>query len=110
MSKKEITARLKSFPSVQSKVLIKVRDEISKLLPGATEEIKYGIPTWTIEGIGVIGIDGFKNHNSLFPYSGNLGSDFSARGGRQLGIYGRARRIRLSLQVHPHERFSNRYL
>jgi uncharacterized protein YdhG (YjbR/CyaY superfamily) len=76
MSKKEITARLKSFPSVQSKVLIKVRDEISKLLPGATEEIKYGIPTWTIEGIGVIGIDGFKNHNSLFPYSGNLGSDF----------------------------------
>ena len=41
---------------------------------------------------------------------GNLGSDFSARGGRQLGIYGRARRIRLSLQVHPHERFSNRYL
>ena len=28
----------------------------------------------------------------------------------QLRIYGRARRIRLSLQVHPHERFSNRYL
>jgi len=76
MSKKEITARLKSFPSEQSKVLIKVRGEISKLLPGASEEIKYGIPTWTIGGIGVIGIDGFKKHNSVFPYSGNLGSDF----------------------------------
>lgn len=76
MGSKLITARLKSFPPEQSRVLLKVREEISKLLPGASEEIKYGIPTWTIEGIGVIGIDGFKNHNSLFPYSGNLGSDF----------------------------------
>ena len=76
MSSKLITARLKSFPPGQSQVLLKVREEISKLLPGATEEITYGIPTWTIEGIGVIGIDGFKKHNSVFPYSGNLGSDF----------------------------------
>ena len=77
MSSKLITARLKSFPPEQSHVLLKVRDQISKLLPGASEEIKYGIPTWTIEGIGVIGIDGFKKHNSVFPYSGNLGSDFN---------------------------------
>jgi len=76
MSSRLIIARLKSFQPEQSRVLLKVREEISKLLPGATEEIKYGIPTWTIEGIGVIGIDGFKNHNSIFPYSGNLGSDF----------------------------------
>ena len=77
MSSKLITARLKSFPPEQSRVLLKVRDEISKMLPGAYEEIKYGIPTWTIEGIGVIGIDGFRKHNSVFPYSGNLGSDFN---------------------------------
>jgi uncharacterized protein YdhG (YjbR/CyaY superfamily) len=76
MSSKLITARLKSFPPEQSRVLLKVRNEISKMLPGAYEEIKYRIPTWTIEGIGVIGIDGFKKHNSVFPYSGNLGSDF----------------------------------
>ena len=76
MSKKEITSRLKSFPPEQSRALLKVREEISKLLPGATEEIMYGIPTWIIEGIGVIGIDGFKKHNSVFPYSGNLGTEF----------------------------------
>lgn len=76
MSSRLITARLKSFPPEQSQVLFKVRDEISKQLPGATQEIKYGIPTWSIEGIGVIGIDGFKKHNSIFPYTGNLGSDF----------------------------------
>ncbi len=78
MSSKLITARLKSFPPEQSQVLLKVRDEISKLLPGASQEIKYGIPTWTIEGIGVIGIDGFKRHNSVFPYGGNLGSELKA--------------------------------
>ncbi len=78
MTSKEITARLKSFPLAQSKVLLKVRSEISALLPGATEVIKYGIPTWTIEGIGVIGIDGFKNHNSIFPYGGNPGAELNA--------------------------------
>ena len=78
MSSKAIRLRLKSFPPGQTKVLLKARDEISSLLPGATEVIKYGIPTWTIEGIGVIGIDGFKNHNSIFPYGGNLGAELKA--------------------------------
>ncbi len=76
MSKKEITSRLKSFPTEQSRALLNVRDEISHLLPGSKEELKWGIPTWTIEGIGVIGILGFKKHNSIFPYTGDLGSDF----------------------------------
>jgi uncharacterized protein YdhG (YjbR/CyaY superfamily) len=78
MSSKAITVRLKSFPLEQSKVLLNVRSEISTLLPGAIEVIKYGIPTWTIEGIGVIGIDGFKTHNSIFPYGGNLGAELKA--------------------------------
>ena len=76
MSKKEITTRLKGFPTEQSRALLKVREEISRLLPGSKEELKWGIPTWTIEGIGVIGILGFKKHNSIFPYTGSLGSDF----------------------------------
>lgn len=75
MSSKEIAARLKAFPQSQSKVLLGVREQITALLPGATEVIKYGIPTWTIEGIGVIGIDGFKNHNSVFPYGGDMGPE-----------------------------------
>lgn len=78
MGSKLITARFKRFPPEQGQALLKVRDEISRLLPGAEEEIKYGIPTWTIEGIGVIGIDGFKNHNSVFPYGGDLGAELKA--------------------------------
>ena len=78
MSSKEITAHFKTFPQEQAKVLHAVRQEICDLLPGAQEEIKYGIPTWTVEGIGVIGIDGFKKHNSVFPYGGNLGAELKA--------------------------------
>jgi len=75
MSSKEIKARFKSFPKEQAKVLQSVREQICELLPGAQEEIKYGIPTWTSQGIGIIGLDGFKNHNSVFPYGGDLGND-----------------------------------
>lgn len=78
MSSKVITSHLKSFPTKQSQVLLKVRGDISNLLPGAQEEIKYGIPTWTIQGIGVIGIDGFRKHNSIFPYGGDLGAPLKA--------------------------------
>ena len=75
MSSKEITAHLKTFPKAQSNALLEVREQITALLPGATEVINYGIPTWTSQGIGIIGLDGFKNHNSIFPYGGDLGSD-----------------------------------
>ena len=75
MSSKEIKARFKALPNEQAKVLQIVREQICELLPGAQEEIKYGIPTWTSQGIGIIGLDGFKNHNSIFPYGGDLGSD-----------------------------------
>ena len=43
-------------------------------LPTAEQVIKYGIPTFLIEGVPVIGFDGFKNHNSIFPYSGSFNS------------------------------------
>jgi uncharacterized protein YdhG (YjbR/CyaY superfamily) len=72
MSKAEITAHLKKFDKPQRDVLQAVRVAIAELLPEADEVIKYGIPTFTINGKGVIGFDGFKNHNSIFPYSGSI--------------------------------------
>ena len=44
---------------------------IAAELPTATQVIKYGIPTFMIEGVAIIGFDGFKMHNSVFPYSGS---------------------------------------
>lgn len=74
MSKAEITAHLKKFDKPQRDALQAVREIIAEALPGAEEVIKYGIPTFTIDGKGVIGFDGFKKHNSIFPYSGSLAS------------------------------------
>lgn len=72
MSKAEVTAHLKKFDKPQRDALQAVRLTIAELLPDAEEVIKYGIPTFAIEGKGVIGFDGYKNHNSIFPYSGSI--------------------------------------
>ena len=72
MSKAEITAHLKKFDKPQRDTLQAVRVAIAEILPEADEVIKYGIPTFAVEGKGVIGFDGYKNHNSIFPYSGSI--------------------------------------
>ena len=74
MSKAEITAHLKKFDKPQRDALQAVRVIIAEALPEADEVIKYGIPTFAINGKGVIGFDGYKNHNSIFPYSGSIGA------------------------------------
>lgn len=72
MSKVEVTAHLKKFDRPQRDALQAVRVAIAEILPEADEVIKYGIPTFAIDGKGVIGFDGYKNHNSIFPYSGSI--------------------------------------
>jgi uncharacterized protein YdhG (YjbR/CyaY superfamily) len=74
MSKAEVTAHLKKFDKPQRDALQAVREIIAEALPESKEVIKYGIPTFAIAGKGVIGFDGFKNHNSIFPYSGSFAS------------------------------------
>ncbi len=74
MSKAEVSAHLKKFDKPQRDALQRVREIIAEALPEAKEVIKYGIPTFVIDGKGVIGFDGFKKHNSIFPYSGSLAS------------------------------------
>lgn len=72
MSSKLVTAHLKKFDKEQRLCLQEIREVVTKALPTAEESIKYGIPTFTIEGVAVIGFDGFKGHNSIFPYSGSF--------------------------------------
>ena len=76
MTKQEVTSHLKKFDKPQRDALQAVREIIAEALPEAEEVIKYGIPTFAINGKGVIGFDGFKNHNSIFPYSGSLNARF----------------------------------
>lgn len=74
MSKAEVTAHLKKFDKPQRAVLEEVRQIIAAAIPSGEEVIKYGIPTFLFEGKAVIGFDGFKKHNSIFPYSGSFNS------------------------------------
>jgi uncharacterized protein YdhG (YjbR/CyaY superfamily) len=71
MSKALVDKHLKKFEIGQRSILQNLREMISDELPTATEVIKYGIPTFLIHHVAIIGFDGFKNHNSLFPYSGS---------------------------------------
>jgi uncharacterized protein YdhG (YjbR/CyaY superfamily) len=72
MSESQVTAHLKKFAPDQRKILIELRDHISSKLPSSEQVIKYGIPTFLINGVAVVGFDGYKGHNSLFPYSGSF--------------------------------------
>ena len=71
MSKALVDKHLKTFEFGQRQILNDLREMIAQELPTATEVIKYGIPTFMIEGVAILGFDGYKKHNSLFPYSGS---------------------------------------
>ena len=77
MSTKLVTAHLKKFDKEQRLILQEIREVTLKALPGAKEVIKYGIPTVVIGDVPVLGFDGFKGHNSIFPYSGSFNSRLS---------------------------------
>jgi uncharacterized protein YdhG (YjbR/CyaY superfamily) len=83
MSAAQVTAHLKKFSPEQKKILTDLRNHIASKLPTAEQVIKYGIPTFLIEGVPVIGFDGYKAHNSIFPYSGS----FNARLKKDLEKY-----------------------
>ena len=71
MSKALVDKHLKSFETSQRLILVNLQEMIADELPTAIQVIKYGVPTFLIEGVAIIGFDGYKKHNSLFPYSGS---------------------------------------
>ena len=73
-----IDDHLARFDDAQQAALLGTVTTIRRALPGATEVISYGMPTFKVDGptgIAVIGLDGFVKHNSLFPYSGRVLSE-----------------------------------
>lgn len=87
MSKAEVSAHLKKFDKPQRAALEDVRKTIAAALPGCREAIKYGIPTFLVDGEAVIGFDGFRKHNSIFPFSGS----FNARMNDELVRYSKTK-------------------
>jgi len=63
---------------------------IRATLPGAVEVISYGMPTFKLggeSGVAVVGLDGFTRHNSVFPYSGAVLTQFA----EQLASFGQTK-------------------
>lgn len=72
-----IDDHLRKFDAAQRAALEAVCTTIRSALPAAEETISYGMPTFKIAGVAVVGLDGFVKHNSLFPYSGGVLSEFA---------------------------------
>ena len=67
-----ITAFLAALPQPQRDTLTALQTTLRDLLPDATECISYNMPCFKVDGVAVAGFDGFKEHCSYFPHSGNV--------------------------------------
>ena len=67
-----IDTHVAKFPEPQRVALLKMRDVVAGLLPGAEQVLAWGMPAFRVDGDAVLGFEGFKNHNSLFPMSGGV--------------------------------------
>lgn len=54
------------FPEAVQAILEQVRATIKAAAPGATEAIKYGIPTFVLEG-NLVHFAAYKNHLGFYP-------------------------------------------
>lgn len=63
---KTIDAYINSFPGDVQELLHKMRATIHKAAPKAVEAVKYGIPTFVLNG-NLVHFGGFKNHIGFFP-------------------------------------------
>lgn len=67
-----IAVHLATLPQPQRDTLAALRTTLRELLPEATESISYNMPCFKVDGVAVAGYDGFKQHCSYFPHSGNV--------------------------------------
>jgi uncharacterized protein YdhG (YjbR/CyaY superfamily) len=72
VSAKDIDKVFATYPKEQKATLEIVRQRILEVIPEAQQCIKYGIPTFTVNGKGVAGIAATKKSCSYYPYSGQV--------------------------------------
>ena len=61
-----IDAYIACFPNDIQKLLTAIRGTISKAAPKAEEAIKYGLPTFVLQG-NLVHFGAFKNHIGFYP-------------------------------------------
>ena len=66
---KTIDAYLATIPATHRAALKKLRGQIKKLYPKATEHISYGMPLFKLHGHPLAGFRAAKRHSGLFVWS-----------------------------------------
>ena len=64
---KNIDRYIASFPTEVQTLLRKMRATIQRASPKATEAMKYGIPTFVLDGKNLVHFGGFAKHIGFFP-------------------------------------------
>jgi uncharacterized protein YdhG (YjbR/CyaY superfamily) len=64
---KNIDEYICDYPDNVQEILQKIRNLISKEIPGGEEAIKYGIPTFRLNGKNMVHFGGYKNHIGFYP-------------------------------------------
>ena len=82
-----IDAYLAALPADQRELLQRVRGQIARLLPGATETISYGMPAFALDGRAIVWYAGWKKHCAIYP----LTDSFLKAHAQELEGYGRTR-------------------
>lgn len=67
-----IDAHIERFPKAVQITLKQLRRVIRAAAPGATEVIKYGIPTFVLNGKNLVHFSGYEHHIGFYPGSGAM--------------------------------------
>ncbi|MBI5530997.1 MAG: DUF1801 domain-containing protein [Candidatus Doudnabacteria bacterium] len=68
---KTIDTYIKQFPDEVQVILKKMRETIRSVVPKAGEAIKYGMPTFILNG-NLVHFAAFKNHIGFYPSPGPI--------------------------------------
>lgn len=66
---KQITAQIAAVKDWRGELLARLRKLVLEAAPGITEEVKWGTPVWTKNGI-VVSVGAFKEHVKLNFFKG----------------------------------------
>ena len=64
---KDIDAYIDDYPKPMKGLFKKIRQVVQVAAPKAEETIKYGIPTFVLDGKNLVHFGGFKNHVGFYP-------------------------------------------
>ena len=58
---------LAALPADHRAVVEEIRRRVLTVAPGATEVIRYDMPTWQLDGKSLVHVAAWKQHVSLYP-------------------------------------------